>query len=190
MKEKDVKKESKEEKVENEKTEKNDKKETKKVSASRKSNHKIKENKKIAELTEQLEKEREKCLRIQAEMMNFKRRKEDEVAGIKKYANEDILKDLLMIVDNFERALKLETEENKEFLKGFSMIYTSILNILNENEVTEIPADNVVFDPEVHQAVLTDKVDDVEPGIIIEVLQKGYKYKDRVLRPAMVKVSE
>ena len=190
MKEKDVKKESKEEKVENEKTEKNDKKETKKVSASRKSNHKIKENKKIAELTEQLEKEREKGLRIQAEVMNFKRRKEDEVAGIKKYANEDILKDLLMIVDNFERALKLETEENKEFLKGFSMIYTSILNILNENEVTEIPADNVVFDPEVHQAVLTDKVDGVEPGIIIEVLQKGYKYKDRVLRPAMVKVSE
>lgn len=190
MKEKDVKKESKEEKVENEKTEKNDKKETKRVSASRKSNHKIKENKKIAELTEQLEKEREKCLRIQAEMMNFKRRKEDEVAGIKKYANEDILKDLLMIVDNFERALKLETEENKEFLKGFSMIYTSILNILNENDVTEIPADNVAFDPEVHQAVLTDKVDGVEPGIIIEVLQKGYKYKDRVLRPAMVKVSE
>ena len=127
---------------------------------------------------------------IQAEMMNFKRRKEDEVINFKKYANEDILKQLLLIVDNFERALKLENEDNKEFLKGFHMIYTSVLNILKENEVIEIEALNQEFNPELHQAVLTEKVEGIKEGIVIEVLQKGYKYKDRVLRPSMVKVSE
>ena len=84
----------------------------------------------------------------------------------------------------------MENDENREFLKGFAMIYTNILNILEANEVKEIVSLNETFDPEVHQAVLTEKSEDVESGIVIEVLQKGYKYKDKVLRPAMVKVSE
>lgn len=144
----------------------------------------------ILKITELLTAEKEKSMRIQAEMMNFRRRKDEEVENFKKYANEDILKRLLGIVDNFERALSMENEENKEFLKGFSMIYTNIVNILNENQVTEIEALNNEFDPNLHQAVLTEKKDGVEPNIVIEVLQKGYKYKDRVLRPSMVKVSE
>ena len=134
--------------------------------------------------------EKEKSMRIQAEMMNFKRRKEEEVSNIRKYANEDILKGLLLVSDNFERALSMETEENKEFLKGFRMIYTNIANILNANEVKEIEALDKEFDPTYHQAVLTESKDGVEPGIVIEVLQKGYMYKDRVLRASMVKVSE
>ena len=134
--------------------------------------------------------EKEKSMRIQAEMMNFKRRKEEEVSNIRKYANEDILKELLLVSDNFERALSMETEENKEFLKGFRMIYTNITNILNANEVKEIEALDKEFDPMYHQAVLTESKDGVEPGIVIEVLQKGYMYKDRVLRASMVKVSE
>lgn len=144
----------------------------------------------LLKLTELLGQEKEKSLRIQAEMMNFKRRKEDEVSSIRKYANEDILKKLVAIVDNFERALSMETEENKEFLEGFKMIYGSILNIFAENELVEIKAMDEEFDPNVHQAVLTEHVDGVEPGKIIEVLQKGYMYKDRVLRATMVKVSE
>lgn len=144
----------------------------------------------ILKLTEALGQEREKSMRIQAEMMNFKKRKEDEVANMYKYANEDILKSLLGIVDNFERALKLETEENKEFLKGFNMIYTNILNILKNNEVNVIESDNQSFDPSIHQAVLTEAREGFESGIVIETLQKGYMYKERVLRPAMVKVSE
>lgn len=144
----------------------------------------------MSKLEEELVQEKEKSMRIQAEMINFRKRKEDEVASIKKYANEEILKKLLLVIDNFERALSFETEENKEFLKGFSMIYTNIVNILNENEVKEIDAKDQIFDPAFHQAVLTEKSDSYDEGIVMEVLQKGYTYKDRVLRPAMVKVSE
>lgn len=144
----------------------------------------------IAKLTTLLGEEKEKSMRIQAEMMNFKRRKEDEVANMYKYANEDILKKLVNIVDNFERALALESEENKEFLKGFNMIYTNILNILNENEVKEIECLNQPFDPNFHQAVLTETREGVDAGIVVEVLQKGYMYKDKILRATMVKVSE
>ena len=160
-----------------------------------KQEHKIKKKdkkflKEVDELKQQLKEEKEKSLRIQAEMINFRKRKEDEVANMYKYANEDILKSMLGIIDNFERAISLENEDNKEFLKGFHMIYTSILKIMADNEVVEIEALNSPFDPSVHQAVMTEKVEGVEPGIVIQVLQKGYKYKERVLRPSMVKVSE
>ena len=144
----------------------------------------------IIKLQEQLAAEMEKGLRIQAEMMNFKRRKEDEVATYKKYANEDILKRLVSVIDNFERALSMENEENQEFLKGFKMIYNSILNILNESGVFEIEALDKEFDPNYHQAVFTEQREGVEAGMVIEVLQKGYMYKERVLRASMVKVSE
>ena len=84
----------------------------------------------------------------------------------------------------------MENEENQEFLKGFKMIYNSILNILNDNGVVEIEAENKEFDPNYHQAVFTEQRDGVETGMVIEVLQKGYLLKDKVIRPAMVKVSE
>ena len=155
-----------------------------------KSHHEHKSQEKIAKLEQELAEEKEKTLRIQAEMMNFKRRSEETMATYKKYANEDILKELLLVKDNFERGLSLETEENKELIKGFRMIYQNIDKILEENGVVEIEALNVEFDPNVHQAVLTDTVKGVKPGMVLDVLQKGYKYKDRVLRPAMVKVSQ
>ena len=158
-----------------------------------KKEHTPKKDKKIEEiekLKQEVAEEKDKRMRIQAEMMNIKKRSDDTLAMYRKYANEDILKSLLPIIDNFERALSMENDENREFLKGFAMIYTNILNILEANEVKEIASLNETFDPEVHQAVLTEKSEDVESGIVIEVLQKGYKYKDKVLRPAMVKVSE
>jgi len=154
------------------------------------SHHDHKNHEKLEKLENELAQEKEKTLRIQAEMMNFKRRSEETMATFKKYANEDILKELLAVQDNFERGLMLESDENKELLKGFRMIYQNIGKILEENGVTEIVAENVEFDPNVHQAVMTGKVDGVAPGMVIQVLQKGYKYKERVLRPAMVKVSE
>lgn len=149
-----------------------------------------KDNKELDNLKNELALEKEKSMRIQAEMMNFRKRKEDEVANIRKYANEDILLQLVSVIDNFERALSMENEENKEFLKGFQMIYTNIQNIITSSGVTEIDALNKEFDPNYHQAVLTEKCDNVESGMVIEVLQKGYMYKDKVLRPVMVKVSE
>ena len=155
-----------------------------------KSHHEHKNNEKIEKLEAELKEEKEKSLRIQAEMMNFKRRQEESLVTFKKYANESILKELLLVKDNFDRGLSLENDENKEIFKGFRMIYQNIEKILEENEVVEINAIDVEFDPAVHQAVMTEHKDGVEAGIVIDCLQKGYKYKDRVLRPAMVKVSE
>ena len=156
-----------------------------------KSHHEHKHHEKIEKLENELKEEKEKTLRIQAEMMNFKRRQEESLATYKKYANESILKELLLVKDNFERGFKftIETEDNKEMLKGFKMIYQNIEKILEDNQVTEIDDIDVEFDPAVHQAVMTEVAEGVAPGMVIAVLQKGYKYKDRVLRPAMVKVS-
>ncbi len=119
--------------------EKKEVKENKKINK-----HKDKHQEELIKLQELLGQEKEKSMRIQAEMMNFKRRKEEEVDQFKKYANEDILKQLIAVCDNFERALGMETKENEEFLKGFKMMYTNILNILNNNGVVEIDRKSVV----------------------------------------------
>ena len=155
-----------------------------------KKNHKKVSNEALEKIQNELALEKERSMRIQAEMMNFRKRKEDEVVNIRKYANEDILLKLVGVMDNFERALNMKDEENKEFLEGFEMIYSNIQNIITDAGVTEIEALNKEFDPTYHQAVLTEKKEDTEAGIVTCVLQKGYMYKDKVLRPSMVKVSE
>ena len=157
----------------------------------------------LAELRKENEKlllvineEKEKTLRAQAEMQNFKRRKEEETSYMMKYAGETILTSLLPTIDNFERALKSEelredlTDEVSQYLSGFKMIYTTLVGLLNQAEVKEIAASGVEFDPNYHQAVITEKDENKPPGVILEVLQKGYLYKDKVIRPAMVKVNE
>lgn len=176
--------------VENKEEVKKEKNTEKNLNKEKKVHKPSKEEKEIEALNTEVASLKDKAMRIQAEMMNFKRRKEEEVSNLYKYANEDILKKLIKIVDNFERALSLKNEENQKFLEGFEMIYTSILNILEENEVKEIDSLNKPFDPNFHQAVLTESKDGVEAGVVIDVLQKGYMYKDKVLRTAMVKVSE
>ena len=136
----------------------------------------------------------EKLLRITADFQNMKRRSEEEISKLYKYDGEEVIKELLIIVDNFERAIKLDdtnlTDELSKFLEGFKMIYTNLVNILNSRNVHEIICLNEEFDPNKMNAVLTEKVEDVEPGKVVEVLQKGYIYNDKVIRPAMVKVSE
>ena len=160
-----------------------------------------KDNKKCKKLEIEIEKlkndllvSNEKVLRAQAEMMNFKRRKEEETSMMLKYANEDVLKSLLPVIDNFERGLKMDdndlSDEVSKFLSGFKMIYTNIIEILNKNDVKEIEAEGIEFNPTVHQAVLMDHDENKPHGVVLEVLQKGYMYKDRVVRPAMVKVNE
>ena len=136
----------------------------------------------------------EKALRANAEMMNFKRRKEEETSYMLKYASEDVIKSLLPVIDNFERGIKLDdndlSDEVSKFLSGFKMIYSNFVGILNKFEVKEIEANGVEFDPNYHQAVLMEHDENKPSGVVIEVLQKGYMYKDKVIRPAMVKVNE
>ena len=146
------------------------------------------------ELEEKVKKLEEALLRNQAELINFKRRKEEETSRLLKYAEEDIILGFLPILDNIERAINMDDEdledEVSKFLEGFKMIYAQIKNLLEKFEVKEIECLNEPFDPTYHQAVLTGNDENFESGIILEVLQKGYIYKDRVIRPSMVKVNE
>ena len=145
-------------------------------------------------LIEQVNTLKEALLRNQAELQNYKRRQQEEMDRILKYKNEDILKEFLPIIDNFERAIKMDdndlSDEVSKFLEGFKIIYTNTLNMINKFDVKEINASGCEFDPAYHHAVLTEH-DETKPiGVVLEVLQKGYIYKDRVIRPAMVKVNE
>ena len=148
----------------------------------------------IKKLEETLAEEKAKSMRVQAEMLNFKKRKEEELSNFLKYANSNIIEDLLPIVDNFERAIKMDdndlSDEVSKFLSGFKMIYGNLINILTKFEVKEIEAEGLEFNPSFHQAVLTEKDEKKPSGVVLEVLQKGYMYKDKVIRPAMVKVNE
>lgn len=144
---------------------------------------------KLMLLEQALKDEQDKTLRLNAELQNIQRHREEDIQRLLKYEGEELIKSLLPIIDNFERALSLENEENKEFLTGFNMIYKRLVEILDNYKVEVINEKDVEFDPSIHQAVVTDKVEGMEANQVIEVLQKGYKYKDKLLRPAMVKVS-
>lgn len=163
---------------------------TKKEKKDKKDKHKDK----IKELEQQVKELEDKNLRDKAELINYRKRKDEEMSRILKYSNEDIVKQLLPVVDNFERAIKMDDQnlddQVSKFLEGFKMIYCNLTNILENAEVKAIDTVNKPFDPTYHEAVLTEKVEGVEPGMVLEVLQKGYLLKDRVIRPAMVKVSE
>ena len=146
---------------------------------------------KLEEKNHELE---EKSLRDRAELINYRKRKEEETARLMKYSNESLVKEVLPILDNFERAIDMDDDnledEVSKFLQGFKMVYCNLVGILNQYEVKEIESLNQPFDPTYHQAVMTEKREGVDPGIVIEVLQKGYMLKDKVIRPTMVKVSE
>lgn len=136
----------------------------------------------------------EALLRNQAELLNYKKRKDDETARIIKYAEEDILKGFLPILDNFERAIGMDDDnlddEVSKFLEGFKLMYKQIRELLLKFEVKEIDCLGKEFDPTYEQAVIMEKDETKESGTVLLVLQKGYMYKDRVLRTAMVKVNE
>lgn len=170
------------------KKEKKDKKKDKKKLFGNKKDDKIKEYEKLIKELE------DKILVMSADNVNYRKRKDEEVARLLKFCNEDIIKDLLPVADNFERALKLaEDKTDEEFVKfneGYKMVYCSIQNILERFDVKAIDGANKPFDPVYHNAVIMEAKEGVEPGMVIEVLQKGYLYKDKVIRPAMVKVSE
>lgn len=148
----------------------------------------------IVALNNKIKELEEKVLYKDAELLNYKKRKDLEVSNMLKYANSDIILEMLSVVDDLERAIKLDDnildDEVSKFLSGIKIIYSRLISILEKYEVKEIDALNKEFDPTYHQAVLTEKVEGVKPNIVVEVLQKGYMYKDKVIRHTMVKVSE
>ena len=136
----------------------------------------------------------EKILRLNAEMQNMNRRFNEEKASIYKYDGEKLIKELLPIIDNFERAIKLDddnlTDELSKFLSGFKMIYASLVSTLNAIGVKEIECIGKPFDPNKMEAIMTTNIMEEEENVVVEVMQKGYTYNDKVIRVAMVKVNE
>ena len=166
----------------------------KKLEKKQKKEEKNKYKEEIAKLKEINKKLEQDVLVAKADLVNYRKRKDEEVTRLLKFCNEDLIKQLLSVLDNFERAIKLDDnnldDEVSKFLEGFKMIYCNMQNIMGNFEVKPIDGANKPFDPVYHNAIMMEKVDGVESGIVIEVLQKGYIYKDKVIRPAMVKVSE
>ena len=132
----------------------------------------------------------DKILRLSAEMQNMKKHYAMELENILKYQGEDIIKKILPVLDNFDRAIEMDSSIDEKYLEGFKLIYANLVNILKELGVTEIECLGKVFDPNTMEAVLTEEVIEEEPDVVLVVLQKGYMYKDKLLRPAMVKVNK
>ena len=145
----------------------------------------------------QLQKEKDdledKYLRSQAEMQNMQNRYNNERAQLIKYESQSLAKDVLPAMDNLERALatKVDDEASKQLKKGVQMTLDSLVKAMKDHGISEITAEGVKFDPNLHQAVQTVEAEnDDQKDHVVRVLQKGYLYKDRTLRPAMVVVAQ
>jgi molecular chaperone GrpE len=149
------------------------------------------ETDRVTELEKELDEIKNRLVRTQADYDNFRRRTRDEKEAAAKYRAQGIVEGLLPVIDNFERALKIDTAENQSdsLLQGMKMVYNQLIEALKNEGVKEIESDEAEFDPHLHQAVMQVQEDDYEDNTVVEVLQKGYKLKDRVIRPAMVKVN-
>ncbi|WP_082208395.1 nucleotide exchange factor GrpE [Paenibacillus dauci] len=133
----------------------------------------------------------QRLLRAQADFDNFRRRTQKEKEELAKYASAQLITELIPVIDNFERAMatKPENPELESFSKGVDMIFRQLSDVLKNTGLTPMEAVGQPFNPEFHQAVMQVESDEYEEGIVVEELQKGYVLKDKVIRPAMVKVS-
>ena len=148
---------------------------------------------KIAKLELEVQEWKNSYTRKLAEFQNFTKRKETEVSEMKKYASEGIIVKLLENIDNLERAenASAETKNFDALVEGVNMILRNLKYMLSEEGVEEIEAgEGVQFNPYEHQAMMTEEKDDLDNDVIVQVFQKGYKLKGKVIRPAMVTVNK
>lgn len=147
---------------------------------------------KIDELEKKLEEKENRILRLQADFDNYRKRVRNEIDSIKKYRSEALATELLGVIDNFERALEVEvkSEDGKALLQGVEMVYKSMLEAFEKEGIEAIEAVGKEFNPHEHHAVAQGSDDSKESNIVLEEFQKGYKLKDRVIRPSMVKVNQ
>ncbi|QAT42664.1 nucleotide exchange factor GrpE [Aminipila luticellarii] len=130
----------------------------------------------------------QKYLRLMADFQNYKRRTEKDKSDIYAYANEKLVSELLDVIDNFERALA-HGEGDEGFVQGMNNIFKIFKGVLEKSGLEEIEAMGIEFDPNFHNAVMTEESSEYESGHITQVLQKGYKLNGKVIRPSMVKVA-
>ncbi len=133
-----------------------------------------------------------KYLRLMADFQNYKRRVEKEKKDLYAYANEKVMVGLLEVMDNFERALEQNANAAEGgcagFVEGMEMIFKQMVNVLEKEGLKEIKALGEDFDPNVHNAVMTEETEEYESGKVSGVMQKGYTLNGKVIRPSMVKV--
>jgi molecular chaperone GrpE len=147
---------------------------------------------KIAELQAKLDETENKMLRAQADFDNFKRRSRLDQEAAQKYRAQSLVSEIIPALDNFERALQIEADndQTKSLLQGMNMVYNQLVQALKNEGVEAINSVGEQFDPHLHQAVMQIEDENYESNSVVEELQKGYKLKDRVIRPAMVKVNQ
>lgn len=147
---------------------------------------------KIEQLEKELEEKENRLLRVQADFDNYRRRTKGDIEAIEKYRSQSLATELLTVVDNFERALQTEvkSDDAKALLQGMEMVYKGMLEAFKKEGIEPIDSVGKEFDPHEHHAVMQGSDDQVESNIVLEEFQKGYRLKDRVIRPAMVKVNQ
>ncbi|MGJ9381683.1 nucleotide exchange factor GrpE [Salipaludibacillus sp. CF4.18] len=145
----------------------------------------------LNQLNEKLEETNNRLLRTQADFDNFRRRMNKEKESAAKYKSQSLAESLLPAMDNFERALQVDaqSEDTKGLLQGMEMVYRQLKEALEKEGIVPIETVGQPFDPHFHQAVMQVESDEFESNIVVEELQPGYKLKDRIIRPAMVKVN-
>ncbi len=139
-------------------------------------------------LNKDLQEKKDRLLRLQADFDNFRRRSAKEREEISAVVTQNFCKDMLPLLDNFERAMAAETKDVEAFQKGVEMIFTQFQEILKKNGLEHIEAIGQKFDPNFHQAVMRVEDPDKEDDTVAQELQKGYMVKGRVIRPSMVQV--
>ena len=132
----------------------------------------------------------DKYTRLYAEFQNFRRRTEKEKSDIYAFANEKFAMGLLEVIDNFERAMEHGSEADPKFAEGMQLILKQLQSVLEKNNVEEIEALDKPFDPNYHNAVMTEASETAESGTVTKVLQKGYMLNKKVIRPSMVAVAQ
>lgn len=142
----------------------------------------------VERLTADLKEKEDRVLRLQADFENFRRRVSKERIELADVVKQDFLKDMLPLVDNFERAMAAEKTDGEAFQKGVEMIYTQFGEILKKNGLEPIETEGRKFDPNFHQAVMRVADPELEDERIVKELQRGYTAHGRVLRPSMVQV--
>jgi len=146
--------------------------------------------KQLADLKKEKDDIYDRLLRKHADFENFRKRSERDKRDFQQYALTDFLLELLPILDNFERALAHPgAQSGPEYRKGIELIYRQFRDLLEKRGLKAIETQNQAFDPSVHEAILREERNDLPENTILEELQRGYFYRDRLLRPAMVKVS-
>ncbi|PAE23296.1 MULTISPECIES: nucleotide exchange factor GrpE [Bacillaceae] len=149
-------------------------------------------NVKIAELEGKLEEAENRIYRLQADFENSRRRARLDLEASEKYRAQSLISDLLPALDNFERALQMEAgnEQAKSILQGMEMVYRSLVEAIKKEGAEQIEAVGKEFDPHMHQAVMQVEDENFDSNTVVEEFQKGYKLKDRIIRPSMVKVNQ